>query len=174
MEINTDPYAHHPIPFSREVEFPQVIISYATKSRGGNGKEDMWAVANVLRENGITSFNGCQVKAGENWQEGWYGRMSKAQAAILLLSPEYFDSDSCVQECSAILKSGMKAFPVQYGMPDTKGDFLGDENDKVLTAGLIKQKLGNVYPPPDQGSFHDDFPSHAKRLMELVSEKLDV
>ena len=52
-------------PFDLEEDFPAVIISYCTKTSGGLGKDLMWAVANVLRENGITSFNGYQVQLGE-------------------------------------------------------------------------------------------------------------
>ena len=172
-EINADPYAHNATPFSREEAFPEVIISYATKSRGGKGEEDMWAIANVLRQHGITSFNGLQVEAGENWQVGWYGRKTQAKLAIIMLSPEYFGSSACAEECKAIVTSKIKVIPIQYGMPNTKGNFLGDQEDEIMVAGLIKVKMGNCFPRPDQGGFNDDFPTHAKRLIELVSKKLE-
>ena len=156
--------------FAREEEFPQVIISYATDSRGGKGKEDMWDIAKLLKENGITSFNGEQIKPGETWQK-WYGRLDTAKVAIILLSPEYFKSGHCVEECVAILTSNTKCIPVQYGMPNMKGNFLGEENDKILTAGMIRTMLGNVHPPPDQGGFHDDFQTHAKHLIDLLVDE---
>eukprot|EP00937_MAST-01D_sp_MAST-1D-sp2_P002691 g2691.t1 len=90
-------------------DFPPVILSYATKSNGGCGKEDMWAIANVLRNNGIASFNGYQVKPGEDWQSKWYGKMPEAKICVLILSKEYFTSKACVRECiEAIIESGKR------------------------------------------------------------------
>ena len=166
-------YSYNPAIFSLENNFPEVIFSYATKSNNGKGKDDMWALANVLRENGITSFNGYQVEAGDNWQEAFYGRLPEAQVAILVLSPEYFASDACVKECATILReSKIKIVPVQFGMPNIQGHFLGEGDDEIMLANLIKSKLGNVYPPPDQGGFHENFAQHAKRFAEVVGKNL--
>ena len=104
-------------PFDLEEDFPIVIISYASKSNNNRGKDDMWAIANVLRRNGITSFNGYQVKPGEDWQTKWYGKMPEAKLCVLVLSEEYFTSKACVDECLEVLKQKNKviSLPIQFG-----------------------------------------------------------
>ena len=42
---------------------------------GPLGERLMWAVANVLQQNGITSFNGRHVQASENWKVMFYSKL---------------------------------------------------------------------------------------------------
>ena len=86
-------------PFALKSSFPPVIFTYCTKTDGGRGEQRMWQIANFLKKNGIASFNGCQVKAGEDWQTKWFGKMPEAKICILILSEEYFTSKACVKEC---------------------------------------------------------------------------
>jgi hypothetical protein len=168
-----NPFGRDEREFELEAEFPEVILSYTTASRGGKGKKDMWAIANVLRKNGITSFNGYQVKSGDHWQDQWYGNMPEAKVCILILSPEYFDSGPCRDECSAVLKQkSVFPLPVQFGMPDMSGHFLGETSEQVRMANLLNQRIGNVLPPPDKGVFSDNFEQHAETLVRRVREKL--
>ena len=44
--------------FPLEVDFPHCIFSYASQSDYRKGKDHMWAMANMLRRHGITSYNG--------------------------------------------------------------------------------------------------------------------
>ena len=153
--------------FELQEDFPTVIISYATQSNGGSGQEDMWAIANVLRKNNITSFNGKQVKPGENWQEKWYGKMPEAKICVLILSEEYFTSQSCITECLEAVKQQGKidVLPIQFGTPNMSGDFLGTSTKDKEKANIIKQRILNWLPPPDQGRFQDNFERNAKALV---------
>eukprot|EP01051_Picozoa_sp_SAG22_P038376 SAG22_NODE_19645_length_273_cov_0.586207_1_plen_73_part_01 len=73
----------------------------------------MWALANVLRQNGITSYCGLMVRE-DNWQQKWYGKMNKAKFAIIMTSDCYWDRGSpCKDEVEAILKKGLKIFSVR-------------------------------------------------------------
>ena len=109
-------FTYDATPFPQEEDFPKVIISYATNSNNNRGKDDMWAIANVLRKNGITSFNGYQVRPGEDWQAKWYGKMPEAKLCVLVLSKEYFKSKACVNECFEVLKNRkVIPLPIQFG-----------------------------------------------------------
>ena len=54
-------------PFDVETAFPPVISSYCTKTDDGRGEERMWQLANFLKQHGVASFNGKQVRVGEDW-----------------------------------------------------------------------------------------------------------
>jgi hypothetical protein len=153
--------------------FPSCIFSYASSSNNGKGKSDMLALAQVLAKNGITSFNGYQVKAGQDWQEEWYGIMPECKIGIILLSPEYFQSKACVQECLELVKQKkIKLLPLQFGMPNTTGRFLGEEPSDIKAANMFKLKIKNVLPPPDQGSFDADWEGNARKLVRRIKEML--
>ena len=115
--LNDPKFKYDATPFEIKEDFPTAIISYATKSNNNCGKDDMWAIANVLRKNGITSFNGYQVKPGEDWQTKWYGKMPRAKLCVLILSEEYFTSTACADECFEVLKQKGRVIPlpVQFG-----------------------------------------------------------
>ena len=72
--------------------FPPVISSYCTKTDGGRGEQRMWQVANFLKRHGIASFNGKQVKAGEDWMQKWLGKMPEADVCLAMIGPDYFKS----------------------------------------------------------------------------------
>ena len=167
--------SYNPAYFDREVDFPDVVFSYASKSRGGKGKDDMWAMCNLCRAHNITSFNGYMVKAGEDWQLEWYGLMPEAKVVVLILSPEYFASKNCVKECVTTLrtKSADQILPVQFGLPNMRGRFLGEGRDEIKSANVIRQRIGNAIPPPDQGTFADDFPKHGAAFIKRLREMLE-
>eukprot|EP01050_Picozoa_sp_SAG11_P023201 SAG11_NODE_4598_length_1840_cov_1.031591_1_plen_306_part_01 len=151
---------------------PSVIFSYASATDGGKGVEHMWALANVLREAGVTSYCGLMVKT-QNWQRMWYGKMRRARAAVVMLSDAYWKSGPCVKELMAILEHGsIRVFIIRV---DTtchtcmRGDFLGNTVDEITDAGFIKAKLSmNCFPPPHEGLFQDAFMGNALEFMSHV------
>jgi len=170
FEFNTIPFDAD---FDITKEFPLIIISYATKSNNGEGKEIMFAIAHVLNRFGFTSFNGYQVKAGQNWQKEWYGIMPQAKIAIIILSPEYFESEACRKEClELIMNNTIKLIPIQFGMPNMKGYFLGDDVEQIKAANILKQRILNVLPPPDQGSFKDNWEKNCQAMINRIKELL--
>jgi hypothetical protein len=74
--------------FSPEVDHPEGIFSYASRSDGGKGIAHMWAVGNALRVHGIRTYCGLMVRT-DNWQEKWFGKLNKAKFAIVMLSNTY-------------------------------------------------------------------------------------
>jgi hypothetical protein len=138
------------------------------------------ALAQVLFKHGITSFNGYQVQPGQDWQVEWFGIMPECKVALIILSPEYFHSPICVKECLELVKQGelgggggIVIIPVQFGMPDTKGRFLGDDMESIKAANLLKQRIKNVLPPPDQGSFTDKWEVNCEILVNRIHVVLD-
>ena len=134
----------------------------------------MWAIANVILKNGISSFNGYMVEPGQDWQVEWYGNLPEAKVAILIMSPEYFDSIPCREECTALvkLKGKVVPLPLQFGMPKMSGRFLGTEREQIKIGNLIKQRINNHLPPPDQGPFDRNFEGNAKDLVTMVKQIL--
>lgn len=133
----------------------------------------MWRIANVLKQGGISSFNGYQVTGGGDWQEEWYGTLPETSVLLPLFSPQYFGSGPCTNEVLTGLKqSGLAVIPINFGLPSMKGHFLGEGKDNIKKANLIKQRLGNCVPPPDQGTFDDNFQANATALVKLVRDIL--
>ena len=46
-----------------------------TTATGPRGEMHMWAVANILKQHNITSFNGKHVPVGENWKRIFYSKL---------------------------------------------------------------------------------------------------
>ena len=42
-------------PFALQRNFPNVIITYSSKTDGGRGEQRMWQIANFLKKHGIAS-----------------------------------------------------------------------------------------------------------------------
>ena len=95
-------------PFKLERSFPNVIITYCSKTDGGRGEERMWQIANFLKQNGITSFNGKQVEAGQDWMQKWLGKMPEADVCLAMISGPYFESEPCKEE---IYKTAREKIP---------------------------------------------------------------
>jgi hypothetical protein len=163
--------------FGAEVMTPEIIFSYASRSDGGKGADHMWAVANALRKEGITSYNGLMVTDG-NWQEKWYGKMDTAKIAIIMLSDEYWKSTACKEELLTLVKKGkIKKMILRFDVWQLGGHFLGDDEDSVDQAALIKNKLDtNCLPKPDTypdkpgGMFQDDFAGNMEELVKRIRE----
>eukprot|EP01052_Picozoa_sp_SAG31_P048272 SAG31_NODE_10025_length_1194_cov_0.950685_2_plen_285_part_01 len=95
----------------------------------------------------------------ENWQKEWYGKMYQAKFAIIMLSDAYWERSSpCRDEVEAILQRGIPIFSIRIDNTChtcMKGNFLGDSDDQMTTAGFLKVKLGslNCFPPPHKPLF---------------------
>ena len=157
--------------------FPQMTLSYCTYTDGGLGKEHVWAVANILKDAGITSFHGYIVEAGQDWEKKWFGKMPRAKVGVVMLSEAFFKSGPCKEELLALIKKGHPIIPVVFDMSAhkaMKGDtFLGTDADSIEDANFLKTKMtGNSLPPPDQGVFQTNFDANAAELVKLVKRAL--
>ena len=89
-----------------------MISSYCTKTDGGRGEQRMWQVANFLKRHGIASFNGKQVKAGEDWMQKWLGKMPEADVCLAMIGPDYFKSGPCKEEIYEAMREGKHIIPI--------------------------------------------------------------
>ena len=163
--------------FGKEVDFPHALLSYASNSISeGLGKSYMWALSNVLKDSGITSFNGYMVKAGQNWQLEWYGVLPQSKVVIVMLSREFFKSGACVKELITALSQDKYVIPLFLEDVPLKGNFLGESVTAQKEAAFIKLKglSANCIPPPDQGHFPGqgaaDFLRNAQTLVERIQQ----
>lgn len=92
---------------------PVCIFSYASASDGGRGAEHMWAVGNVLEAHGISTYCGLMVRT-DMWQVSWFGKLSTAKFAVVMLSDAYWKSGPCVEEVMKILQKGIKVRTAVY------------------------------------------------------------
>jgi hypothetical protein len=150
---------------------PEGIFSYASASDDGKGIQHMWAVGNALRLHGITTYCGLMVRT-DNWQVKWFGKLSTAKFAIIMLSDAYWKSDPCLEEVTTILQEGIKVYIVRVDdscHTCTRGNFLGGSDDQVDQAGFIKLKLDmNCLPPPHEPLFQDNFEANAAELVQQI------
>lgn len=161
--------------FAKETAFPQVILSYASNSvRKGLGKSYMWALSNVLKESGLTNFNGYMVEAGQNWQLEWYGVLPEAKVVVVMLSSAFFKSNACVKELITALSQDKYVIPLFLEKVSLKGNFLGDSAKAVKEANFIKLKglSANCIPPPDQGLFQGTGPEDFLRNAQTLTNRI--
>ena len=166
------------------------ITSYASRSRGGKGQEDMWAVANLCRRAGITTYNCMQAGAQENWKVCWFGKQPEAKLALVFLDEAYFESEGCVEELMAIIYTRQPFVPINFGVtwPFLQSDFLGkvygsDATKMKQKQHTIRQFLGNVFPSFDQGFMTSkkssrafdgaQWEQNADQLLVEIRKKLD-
>ena len=90
-------------------------------------------------------------------QEKWFGKLNKASFAIVMLSKAYWASGPCIEEVRAILRKGVKVYIVRVDdtcHTCTQGNFLGEAEEEIDSAGFIKLKLNmNCLPPPHEPLF---------------------
>jgi hypothetical protein len=156
--------------FKQEEDFPLVLLSYQSNSTGqGVGKTWMWAVANALREAGITSFNGYQVTGVQDWQEEWFGVLPECPLLVVMLSKSYFKSPACVAELKAACKSGKPMIPIYLDKVDISSYFLGTSVEEKKAANYIRHHIdGNCVPPPDQGFFQGRGTADFQRNIDML------
>ena len=149
--------------------FPPVIFSYCSKTDGGRGEERMWQLANFLKDNGIHSFNGKQVEAGQDWMQKWLGKMPEASVCIAMLSPDFFNSGPCKQELYKSAREGLVILPVIFeSPPPMKKGWFGTTDEERERGNFLKHKIGNHLPPPDKGLFQHDFSGNLEELLRQV------
>jgi len=160
--------------FEQEEDWPRVLLSYQTHSTGPNaGKAWMWAVANGLREAGVTSFNGYQVTGGQDWQVEWFGVLPECDVLIVMLSQSYFKSEACVNELVAACKARKPIIPIYLEKVDVSGSFLGPGTPQRKMANFIRPHIqGNCVPPPDQGFFPGANAADFRRNMATLTQTI--
>ena len=163
--------------FPLEVHFPEVILSYATATDGGQGELWMWKVASALREVGIATYNGKQNVTAGDWYQKFFGKLWEATVFIAFLSPEYFMSWACREEIYAAASRGMLIIPVIIATPPAglrRGNterYFGateaeaSEPENIEKGNVVSMHVNNWLPPPDRGSFQDDFGRNCAKLL---------
>eukprot|EP00041_Stephanoeca_diplocostata_P013926 m.249210 g.249210 ORF g.249210 m.249210 type:complete len:358 (+) comp19516_c1_seq5:279-1352(+) len=165
-------------PFDAECTFPDVMLSYQTNSTGVSlGKSWMWALANELKKHGITTFNGYQVRGGEDWQLKWFGKLPKAKSVVVMLSRTFFTSRACVNELHQAVSQRKNIIPIFLDDVSVAPDvnFLGDDDEDIELANFLRTAVGtNRVPPPNEGVFQGEvgrkFQDNAARLAQLLTQ----
>ena len=170
--------------FPLEVHFPEVILSYATATDGGQGELWMWKVASALRGVGIATYNGKQNVTAGDWYQKFFGKLPEAKVFIAFLSLEYFKSEACRKEIYAAASHGKVIIPVIIAMPPAglrQGNterYFGateaeaSEPENIEKGNVVSMHTNNCLPPPDRGFFQDDFDGNCAKLVEIVRTKL--
>ena len=130
----------------------------------------MWQIANLLKQNGIASFNGKQVEAGEDWMQKWLGKMPEAEVCIALLSPSYFQSGPCKEEIYQTAREGVVILPIIFeSPPQLKRGYFGASDVERERGNFVKAHIGNWLPTPDQGLFQDSWSENSAELLRQVT-----
>jgi hypothetical protein len=141
---------YNPAELAQQVDRPDVIISYRTKTDAGRGAAHMWAVLNLLAAHGVSGYCGLMVRT-DNWQEKWFGKMGTAKCAIIMTSDTYWEPRSpCTDEGVAILQEGIKIFSLRFDESAStcmRGTFLGESEDQIDRAGFCPRPPGAVKRP---------------------------
>ena len=157
--------------FDLQTDFPAVIFSYCSKTDGGRGEQRMWQIANFLKKHGIASFNGKQVRTGEDWMQKWLGKMPESDVCLALIGPDYFTSGPCKEELYATAREGITILPIIFETPPPmKKGFFGTSVDDREKGNFVKTKLGNYLPTPDQGLFQDNWETNLAALLAEVKK----
>lgn len=161
----------------------EVLISYATElgvsSGASEGQRIMLEVAAAIEAAGLSVFHGKKVGPGENWKIQWFGRVPVAKVALVLLSPAYFESRSCIKELLAVIEEdGVTVIPVIVS-EDTAKAMKTFVQQQTLEANAIKTLLkGNWFPEPGhtrgviQGSTAAEFEDNCAALVARIRELL--
>ena len=70
--------------------------------------------------------------------------------------------------CVYMPRCQVEILPVQFGMPSMSRGFIGESKTEVKQGNLIKSRVGNCLPPPDQGGFHENWERNAATLVEKL------
>ena len=169
--------------FDLELEFPPVIISYATASAGGCGEWWMWRIAVALRDAGIASYKGKQNTTGGDWVEHFFGRVvdGRSKVFIAMISAEYFRSQACRDEIYEAARLKKCIIPLVVGTPPrglrqgVDEPYFGSTpqeastDDNIRLGNVVSMHTNNYLPPPDRDG--GLFQSQEKRRL-LYSPRL--
>ena len=138
----------------------------------------MWAIANALKNQGITTFNGKMVD-DLNWKVDWFGTLDRAEFAMVMPCAAFWSSEACVEELQAILQKGIPVFILRvcltFNGSVPEGNFLGSTTEQQKLAGFFRQhsKLRtNCLPTPSQPLFHENFEDNCQLLWRRIVKKL--
>ena len=167
--------------FTLEEDFPDILMSFATANRDGHGQDDMWAIANLVRKQGFSTYNCLQAEAASNWKVKWFGKRRETKLALILLDKPFFKSEGCVEELLAILTRRMAFIPINFGVDIdfmhgniTEHVYAGDDTKIRETSNLIQEFLGNIFPVYQKGLMLEPANWHrnAKELVDEVKLKM--
>ena len=135
----------------------------------------MWQVAAYLKRRGIASFNGKQVKPGEDWMQKWLGKMPDAQVCIAMLSPAYFQSRPCKEELYMACRDGLYIIPVIFEKtPMKRAGYFGTSDEDRERGNFVWYKMGNYLPSPEKGLFQDKMIENCEELEKLIRQRVDM
>ena len=108
----------------------------------------MWQVANFLKKNGIASFNGKQVEAGQDWMQKWLGKMPDADVCLAMISADYFASGPCKEEIYETTRKGIPILPIIFETPPPQRRRRRKEKkeNKSNNNSLFARDLASVRP----------------------------
>ncbi len=117
----------------------RVFISHSSRDREQAEEIFAWLKAQGFEQGFLDIDKHQGIPPGERWEQKLYDELDRAQAMILVLTRNWFDSKWCFAEFAQARSRGKAIFPVIVS-PD--GDqFVGDDLQKV---NLVRDKEGGL------------------------------
>ena len=117
----------------------RVFISHSSRDREQATEIFAWLKAQGFEQGFLDIDKHQGIPPGERWEQKLYDELDRAQAMILILTRNWFDSKWCFAEFAQARSRGKAIFPVIVS-PD--GDqFVGDDLQKV---NLVRDKEGGL------------------------------
>jgi len=117
----------------------RVFISHSSRDREQAEEIFAWLKAQGFEQGFLDIDKHQGIPPGERWEQKLYDELDRAQAMILILTKNWFDSKWCFAEFAQARSRGKAIFPVIVS-PD--GDqFVGDDLQKV---NLVRDKQGGL------------------------------
>ena len=117
----------------------RVFISHSSRDREQAEEIFAWLKAQGFEQGFLDIDKHQGIPPGERWEQKLYDELDRAQAMILILTRNWFDSKWCFAEFAQARSRGKAIFPVIVS-PD--GDqFVGDDLQKV---NLVRDKQGGL------------------------------
>ncbi len=120
----------------------RVFISHSSRDREQAEEIFAWLKAQGFEQGFLDIDKHQGIPPGERWEQKLYDELDRAQAMILILTRNWFDSKWCFAEFAQARSRGKAIFPLIVS-PD--GDqFVGDDLQKL---NLVRDKPGRARPP---------------------------
>ena len=117
----------------------RIFISHSSRDREQAEEIFVWLKAQGFEQGFLDIDKHQGIPPGERWEQKLYDELDRAQAMILILTRNWFDSKWCFAEFAQARSRGKAIFPLIYA-PD--GDqFVGDDLQKL---NLVRDKPGGL------------------------------